>query len=119
MIPTKTIVGVSADGGTASSTAFTGTVRMSRGSPEAVHAEQPTEASGSRIESEDVYRVYFHGPAYQVLDSAWLLVRVPPSVDSKDLEVRVLLVTRWPFRLVVLDEQRSRRIPEVALQRSQ
>jgi Polyketide synthase dehydratase N-terminal domain len=28
-------------------------------------------ANGSSIEAADIYRVYFHGPAYQVIDRAW------------------------------------------------
>ena len=29
------------------------------------------EPSGSHLEAADIYRVYFHGPAYQVLEKAW------------------------------------------------
>jgi acyl transferase domain-containing protein/NAD(P)-dependent dehydrogenase (short-subunit alcohol dehydrogenase family)/acyl carrier protein len=29
------------------------------------------QPSGSRVEAADIYRVYFHGPAYQVLEKAW------------------------------------------------
>jgi len=51
-------------------THFTGTVRLSseRLPVEAVVA--PDAASGE-VRSDDVYRVYFHGPTYQVLASAW------------------------------------------------
>jgi hypothetical protein len=34
-------------------------------------ATRASAPSGSPISSADIYRVYFHGPAYQVLDRAW------------------------------------------------
>ncbi|NND35646.1 MAG: SDR family NAD(P)-dependent oxidoreductase, partial [Gammaproteobacteria bacterium] len=52
-------------------THFTATVRLTRDKPEAVQIEKPTPASGPSVDSNAVYQVYFHGPAYQVLESAW------------------------------------------------
>jgi hypothetical protein len=56
-------------------THFTGRVRLAKqlrvtaGGPE---PEAPREAPlGSVIQANDIYRVYFHGPAYQVLQRAW------------------------------------------------
>ena len=51
---------------------FTGRVRLAREAPAAPPAAAPPAdrrrpASGH----DDVYRVYFHGPAYQVLERAW------------------------------------------------
>ena len=51
-------------------THFTGTVRLSREAPAARTEEVPEPAGGS-VAAEDVYRVYFHGPAYRVLERAW------------------------------------------------
>ncbi len=49
---------------------FTGRVRLAREAPVPPSAEAPpSESSG--VAHEDVYRVYFHGPAYQVLDRAY------------------------------------------------
>jgi hypothetical protein len=53
------------------STAFKATVRLSQSAPDAVQGARPASSNGTRLKSEDVYQVYFHGPAYQVLDSAW------------------------------------------------
>ena len=53
------------------STAFTAKVRLSQSAPEAVHGEKPVAGHGPKLGADEVYRVYFHGPAYQVLDSAW------------------------------------------------
>jgi len=53
------------------STAFSATVRLSQEAPQILHGEKPSPASGPTIGAKDVYQVYFHGPAYQVLDSAW------------------------------------------------
>jgi hypothetical protein len=51
---------------------FTGTVRLARraGQPETTPVP---ETSGRTVTAEDVYRLYFHGPAYQVVGSAWRL----------------------------------------------
>jgi hypothetical protein len=53
-------------------THFTGRVRAGReaGPPEARFA--PAPPNGAVVESGDIYSVYFHGPAYQVLRRAWL-----------------------------------------------
>jgi NAD(P)-dependent dehydrogenase (short-subunit alcohol dehydrogenase family) len=55
---------------------FTAAVRLTRESVEAPAARPaPTmrEGAGVRvINKPDIYRVYFHGPAYQVLERAWV-----------------------------------------------
>ncbi|HEY1277842.1 MAG TPA: SDR family NAD(P)-dependent oxidoreductase [Thermoleophilaceae bacterium] len=52
---------------------FTGRARLSPAPPPAPpEGERPgTEAHEAEVDREAVYRVYFHGPAYQVLDRAW------------------------------------------------
>ena len=52
-------------------THFTATVRLTRDNPEAMKIEGPPLSAGASIDSGAVYQVYFHGPAYQVLESAW------------------------------------------------
>jgi len=49
---------------------FTGAVRLSRLAPEPETEPVPAEG-GPEVSKEDVYRLYFHGPAYQVVSSAW------------------------------------------------
>jgi NAD(P)-dependent dehydrogenase (short-subunit alcohol dehydrogenase family) len=52
-------------------THFTASVRLTRqpAKPEPVAAlSTPAEAA---VEAADIYRVYFHGPAYQVVERAW------------------------------------------------
>ena len=51
-------------------THFTGRVRLSRRPPQAVSGPPPVLA-GAFVESADIYRVYFHGPAYRVMEEAW------------------------------------------------
>ncbi len=51
-------------------THHTGRVRLGRTGPEPDHAPVPPR-EGSEATSEDVYRFYFHGPAYQVISAAW------------------------------------------------
>jgi hypothetical protein len=52
-------------------THFTARVRLTRNAPQAnaVSGFRPPE--GRTIHSADIYRVYFHGPAYQVVERAW------------------------------------------------
>ncbi|MDJ0852908.1 MAG: SDR family NAD(P)-dependent oxidoreductase, partial [Myxococcota bacterium] len=52
-------------------THFRARVCLARDVPEAATLPVPEEPAGPRVEAADIYRVYFHGPAYQVLDAAW------------------------------------------------
>ncbi len=36
-----------------------------------VQHEDPPAREGAEVAADDVYRMYFHGPAYQVVSSAW------------------------------------------------
>ena len=51
---------------------FTGRARLAREAPRgaARASRRPTDSDGG-VGHDGVYRVYFHGPAYQVLDRAW------------------------------------------------
>jgi len=53
-------------------THFTARVRLTKQAPEMAPAPPPGEPAGAVVESADIYRVFFHGPAYQVLERAWL-----------------------------------------------
>jgi hypothetical protein len=52
---------------------FTGRARLTRDAPAPPSAGSAPGAAGKRpdVGKDDVYRVYFHGPAYQVLARAW------------------------------------------------
>ena len=51
---------------------FTGRAILARELPEPPHEDEaPAEDSESAVGSEAIYRIYFHGPAYQVLARAW------------------------------------------------
>ena len=52
-------------------THFTGRVRLSPKAPKAARAGVPGEHQPV-VEKEAIYRLYFHGPAYQVMAGAWL-----------------------------------------------
>ena len=52
-------------------THFTARVRLTQQVSEAPIVGTPAAANGSSIEAADIYRVYFHGPAYQVVERAW------------------------------------------------
>jgi hypothetical protein len=50
---------------------FTGRVRLANEAPAADIGSYPVEPSGPTLDAERVYSFYFHGPAYQVIASAW------------------------------------------------
>ena len=52
-------------------THFTGRVRLARELSVATITAKLSSPAGALITAADVYRVYFHGPAYQVVERAW------------------------------------------------
>ena len=50
---------------------FTGTVRLATSPPELASPATATAPGEHVVAAEDIYRIYFHGPAYQVLEQAW------------------------------------------------
>jgi NAD(P)-dependent dehydrogenase (short-subunit alcohol dehydrogenase family) len=52
-------------------THFTARVRMTRRALEASTTKALSGPVGAVVEAADIYRVYFHGPAYRVLEGAW------------------------------------------------
>ena len=52
-------------------THFAATVRLAREPVDRHRSEAPLHASDASVADKDIYQVYFHGPAYQVLDTAW------------------------------------------------
>jgi hypothetical protein len=52
-------------------THFTARVRLTKKPVEVAAGSAPGAPTGSVVEAADIYRVYFHGPAYQVLERAW------------------------------------------------
>ena len=52
-------------------THFTGRVRLAAGTGEPGKADTPSRHDGVSASHDDIYRVFFHGPAYQVIEEAW------------------------------------------------
>ncbi len=52
-------------------THFTGRVLLTRTVPQTRSADVAGEATGAVVGADAIYRIYFHGPAYQVLEAAW------------------------------------------------
>jgi len=52
-------------------THFTARVRLTKQPPKAVTVPALGTPAGNIIEAADIYRLYFHGPAYQVVERAW------------------------------------------------
>jgi NAD(P)-dependent dehydrogenase (short-subunit alcohol dehydrogenase family) len=49
----------------------TARVRLTNSASAKQVSQHPGEPAGAVVEAVDIYRVYFHGPAYQVLERAW------------------------------------------------
>ena len=53
-------------------THFAGQVRLVLQQPQAAREEAISRrVKGAKVDASDIYKVYFHGPAYQVIESAW------------------------------------------------
>ena len=52
-------------------THFTARVRLTKQTPQAVTVPALGSPEGHIVEAADIYRLYFHGPAYQVVERAW------------------------------------------------
>ena len=50
---------------------FTARVLVGKQTPEAVKGPVPRLSAESIVNAAQIYRIYFHGPAYQVLERAW------------------------------------------------
>ena len=54
-----------------STTHFTARVRLSQRPAQTLTIPKLVTPSGHSVEAADIYRLYFHGPAYQVIEKAW------------------------------------------------
>ncbi len=52
-------------------THFTAKVRLSDHQPGGIKSKIPKSSKCTKITANDIYELYFHGPAYQVMDSSW------------------------------------------------
>jgi malonyl CoA-acyl carrier protein transacylase len=52
-------------------THFTAKVCLSPDSPKSQKAKVPAQGKQKKVVAGDIYKLYFHGPAYQVLESCW------------------------------------------------
>jgi hypothetical protein len=52
-------------------THFTARVRLTRAQPQASVSAAPGAPAGDAVSGEEIYRVYFHGPAYRVVERCW------------------------------------------------
>ncbi len=50
---------------------FVARVRLRAGAPDGEDGDAAPEPAADAVAAEDLYQVYFHGPAYQVLGKAW------------------------------------------------
>jgi hypothetical protein len=66
-------------------THFTGTVRLARAPVAAVNESPPPPPNGKQVTADAIYAVYFHGPAYQVLERAWRGERGPVGMLASGL----------------------------------
>jgi len=50
---------------------FTSRVRLTAELPEECKRDKVSPPASRKVEAKDIYRIYFHGPAYQVVNNAW------------------------------------------------
>jgi hypothetical protein len=50
---------------------FTARVRLAKQTPEVATGPKPRLSAEAIVEAAQIYRIYFHGPAYQVVEKAW------------------------------------------------
>ncbi len=50
---------------------FTARVRLTRQAPKSIAVAKPRISAEAIVGAAQIYRIYFHGPAYQVLEHAW------------------------------------------------
>jgi hypothetical protein len=68
-------------------THFTAQVRLTKKVAEEIAVKEFPKANGSSFKAADIYRIYFHGPAYQVLGRAWRKGNCIVGELAKDLPV--------------------------------
>jgi NAD(P)-dependent dehydrogenase (short-subunit alcohol dehydrogenase family)/acyl carrier protein len=77
-------------------THFSGRVRLAAKAPQGAKRSAPDMDSKVSADAESIYKVYFHGPAYQVIHSAWksgeqIVSRfadgLPPNHEPNELPV--------------------------------
>jgi Polyketide synthase dehydratase len=66
-------------------THFTARVRLAKQPPKGVIMPALGPLVGSIVEAADIYRLYFHGPAYQVVERAWWNGKRIVGLMAKDL----------------------------------
>jgi len=66
-------------------THFTGRVRLAQQPLAAVAPSATVSPSGTALKAADIYRIYFHGPAYRVLEQAWWDGNKVVGLMAKDL----------------------------------
>jgi acyl carrier protein/NAD(P)-dependent dehydrogenase (short-subunit alcohol dehydrogenase family) len=76
-------------------THFTGRVRLVSAQPAASKEKLvPGSSDGTKVTGTEIYKIFFHGPAYQVIDSAWkkedqiigqFAQTLPPNHEPADL----------------------------------
>ncbi len=52
-------------------THFTARVRLAKQTPEGAIGSKPRLSAEAIVQAAQIYRIYFHGPAYQVVERAW------------------------------------------------
>ena len=66
---------------------FTARVRLCKQAPEEVTGTAPLLSADAIVNAAQIYRIYFHGPAYQVVERAWwdgarIIGEMSPSLPS-------------------------------------
>jgi malonyl CoA-acyl carrier protein transacylase len=64
---------------------FAAQVRLTKQAPKAARSTVLQRPTGPSVDARDIYRLYFHGPAYQVVERAWWDGKRVVALMAKDL----------------------------------
>jgi acyl transferase domain-containing protein/acyl carrier protein/NAD(P)-dependent dehydrogenase (short-subunit alcohol dehydrogenase family) len=66
-------------------THFTAQVRLTPNKPKSLKKRAPGSAKGKKVTMAEIYKLYFHGPTYQVISSSWRSSQTVIGLMAKNL----------------------------------
>jgi acyl transferase domain-containing protein/acyl carrier protein/NAD(P)-dependent dehydrogenase (short-subunit alcohol dehydrogenase family) len=64
---------------------FTAKIRLTSSKPKKMKGKAPGLTKGKKVDTGEIYKLYFHGPAYQVIDSSWRSGQTVIGLMTKNL----------------------------------
>ena len=64
---------------------FTSNIRLTSGKPKEMSGKTPGVTKGRKLTTGEIYELYFHGPAYRVVDASWRSGKTVIGLMTKNL----------------------------------